>query len=146
MPPKPPKRRKKFGRDPRTNANKKRSTYDFDSAREIIGADSINHAQLMMRASQTGPKPPAPKSLLKKQYKAMLHQKEYELVDALEENYKLLEKNESLQRDTELNKKKVLHFKEENRKLAQALRDKKSKSRLISSSTKPNPSLLMPKK
>jgi hypothetical protein len=84
-----------------------------------------------MHASQTGPKPPAPKSPLKKQYKAMLCQKEYELVDVLEENYKLLEENESLRRDTELNEKKVLHFKEENRKLAQALRDEKSKSRLI---------------
>jgi hypothetical protein len=33
----------------------------------------------------------APKSPLKKQYKAMLRQKEFKLVDALEENYELLE-------------------------------------------------------
>jgi hypothetical protein len=121
MPPKPPKRKKKFGRDPRTNANKKRSTYDFDSAREVIGSDSINHAQIMMHSSQTGPNPPAPKSPLKKQYKAMLRQKEFELVDALEENYELLEENESLRRNTKLNEKKVLHIKEEYRKQAPRL-------------------------
>jgi hypothetical protein len=131
MPPKPPKRKKKFGRNPKNNANKKRSTYDFDSARAVLDADSINHAQIMMHASQTGPNPPAPKSPLKKQYKAMLRQKEYELVDALEENYELLEENESLRRVTEMSEKKVLHFKAENRKLAQALREEKAKSRLI---------------
>jgi hypothetical protein len=51
----------------------------------------------------------------------MLRQKEFELVDALEENYELLEENESLRRNTKLNEKKVLHIKEEYRKQAPRL-------------------------
>ena len=130
MPPKLPKRKKKFGRNARTNSNKKRTSYDYDSAREAIGVPTANHAQLLQHTAQTGPNPPAPKSPLKKVYKAMLRAKESELVDALEENYDLLEENEMLKKESQLSDKKVLHFKEENRKLAEALRVEKVNSRL----------------
>ena len=60
----------------------------------------------------------------------MLREKETKLVDALEENYDLLEENDALKRGAVLSERKVNQYKEENRILSQALREEREKSRL----------------
>jgi len=76
----PPKRKKKFGRNPK-GGNKKRSSYDYSAMRDIIGLPATNSQQITLHALQSGQNSPAPKNLAKKEYKALLRADESKVQD-----------------------------------------------------------------
>ena len=111
MPPKPPKRKRKFGRNQRTNRNQKQSRFDYANARELVGSETANSQQLVAAAN-----PPVAKSPLKSVYKERLKEEEAKTAQ-------LSKQVEKLQKQGDLQKKKVLS-------LSSALRDERNKSRL----------------
>lgn len=111
MPPKLPKRKRKFGRNQRTNRNQKQSRFDYANARELAGSETANSQQLVAAAN-----PPVAKSPLKSVYKERLKEEEAKTAQ-------LSKQVEKLQKQGDLQKKKVLS-------LSSALRDERNKSRL----------------
>ena len=84
----PPKRKKKFGMNPK-GGSKKRSTYDYSAVRDVIGLPADNFEQITLHAIQSCPNPPAPKSPAKKEYKALLEAEESKVQDLLSKNQQL---------------------------------------------------------
>ena len=111
MPPKLPKRKKRFGRDQRTNRNQKQSRYDYSNALKLTGSATANSQQLVAAAN-----PSAAKSPLKSEYKERL--KEEEAKAAM-----LSKQVAKLKKQGDIQKKKVLS-------LSTALRYERNKSRL----------------
>ena len=58
--PKPPKKRKSFGRNQR-GGNKKNSNYNFNEARQAMAIPKANHAQISQHANVTSTNPPSQK-------------------------------------------------------------------------------------
>eukprot|EP00956_Cyclotella_meneghiniana_P014526 scaffold21785_cov46-Cyclotella_meneghiniana.AAC.2 len=93
--PKPPKKRKSFGRNQR-GGNKKNSNYNYNDARQAMSLPKANHAQISQHATITGTDPPSEKSPLKSVYKAMLKEKVQETQTLLQEKEKISTENEEL--------------------------------------------------
>jgi hypothetical protein len=128
---KPPKRKKSFSRNPKgaKGGKQKRSSYDFDAAREELGLSANANAQeIASRASADdvdplNPLPPAVKSPLKKEYKAMLREEQ-------EKSRNLVAKAENAEMQVKAKERKILSLKDDNKQLAEALRMEKEKSRV----------------
>ncbi len=111
MPPKPLKRKRKFGCNQRTNRNQKQSQFDYGNARELAGLETANSQQLVAAAN-----PPVAKSPLKPEYKERLKEEEAKTAQ-------LSKQVEKLKKQMDPKKKKVLS-------LSAALRDERNKSQL----------------
>ena len=126
---KPPKRRKAHGRKVK-GGNKKRSSYDYQAAREAMDLPpSANHAQISQTASiqhatQAGLTPPNQKSPLKSVYKSMLKQRASQIES-------LRQQKLELQVGLDHKDQKISSQKQRINELASLLQDEKRKSRAV---------------
>jgi hypothetical protein len=128
---KPPKRKKTYSRNPQgaKGGKQKRSSYNFDAAREELGLSANANAQVIASRAiaddvdPLNPLPPAVKSPLKKEYKAMLREER-------EKSQNLAAKVENAEMQVKAKERKILSLKDDNKQLAEALRIEKEKSRV----------------
>lgn len=116
------KRSSGISRKPK-GGNKKRSSFDYDAAREELGIPNANSQQITSHAMESGSNPRAPRSPLKKEIKRQLKQKEEE-VKTLNTQVK------TLQTGTNRLGTKVSSLQQQVRQLSHDLRQEKHKSRL----------------
>ena len=128
--PKPPKKRKSFGRNQR-GGNKKNSNYNYNDARQAMSLPKANHAQISQHATITGTDPPSEKSPLKSVYKAMLKEKVQETQTLLQEKEKMSSENEELKNGLGQCEKKISAQQLRIKELALLLQDEKKKSRAV---------------
>jgi hypothetical protein len=113
--PKPPKKRKSLSRH-KGGRDRKQSQYAFDAAREELQLPAAN-------AQQIANPNPTPKSPTKREYKDMLLQEK-------SKNEALFAEMEETKLAAEAKHRKILSLKDENKRLSDALRQEKEKSRL----------------
>ena len=117
--PKPPKRKKRSALSLRVRgSNKKRSSFNYNAAREELGVPNANSQQITSAALSSGPNPQAPKgrSPTKREIKAQLAEKD-STINKLEVGVDRMER-------------KVSSLQQTIRDLSRALKDEKEKSRL----------------
>ena len=130
--PKPPKRKKrssisKYAR----GGNTRRTTYDYDAAREQIGQPNANNQTIYARAIQSGPNAPSEKSPLKSEYKSMLKQKEVEVTSLLDAKKKIADENSELRQSLTSKDSKIAAQKCKINELTLLLQEEKKKSRSV---------------
>ena len=116
--PNPPKRKKRSALTLRVRRSKKRSSFDYNAAREELGVPNANSQQITSAALSSGPNPRAPKgrSPTKREIKARLAEKD-STINKLEVGVDRMER-------------KVSSLQQTIRDLSRALKDEKEKSRL----------------
>lgn len=126
---KPPKRRKAHGRKVK-GGNKKRTSYNYPSAREAMDMPTANHAQIfqhatIQHATEMGHTPPNQKSPLKSVYKSMLKQQVSQIIESLRQQ------KMELQVGLDHKDQKISSQKQRINELASLLQDEKRKSRAV---------------
>jgi hypothetical protein len=127
--PKPPRRKKKLGRH--RGGDRKQTTYDHDATRESLGLLANANAQEIAFAASAGNEANThnndarvtESSALKREYNAML-------IKERARNQELAAKAEKAEKVVESKQRKIMSLKDENKLLAAALREEKTKSRL----------------
>ena len=121
--PKPPKRKKRSAHSRNVRGgNQKRTSFDYEEARDELGLPKANSQQIAAESLQTGtnPRPPKVKSPPKHVIKKQLAQKELQIAQLVVGNERLEKKVDVLQRQL--------------REFASSLKDEKHKSRLVMAS------------
>ena len=123
--PQPPKKKRRSVHSRHVKGGKrKKTTYDYTAARDIIGDPEANSQTITAHVIQSGPNPPAAKSPLKSEYKSMLKQKEEEVNMLVDENAKL--RQNLTTRDSKISAQKQKIY-----ELSHMLREEKIKSRAV---------------